>query len=97
MPRTEAMTVLAPRPGQFARTTQAVQRSRRQPKLQRLGGLVLRDLDRLDVQALSGTASARYPFWSPDGNWIGYTTAGNFELCKRIDFRAYDPPQRPWC
>ena len=45
-------------------------------------GLVLRDLDRLDVQVLSGTAGARYPFWSPDGNWIGYTTGSPFELRK---------------
>ena len=45
-------------------------------------GLVLRHLDRLEVQLLNGTAQARFPFWSPDGNWIGYTAGGSNELRK---------------
>ena len=34
--------------------------------------LYLRSLDRLDVTPLPGTERARYPFFSPDGEWIGF-------------------------
>jgi serine/threonine-protein kinase len=37
-------------------------------------GLVWRDLGRLGWQRLEGTEGARAPFFSPDGNWIGYFT-----------------------
>ncbi|MBI4470242.1 MAG: PD40 domain-containing protein [Acidobacteria bacterium] len=34
--------------------------------------LWVRSLDSLSVQALEGTEGARTPFWSPDGNFIGF-------------------------
>src|SRR5262249_11426447 len=34
--------------------------------------LYLRSLDRDDDAALAGTTNARNPFFSPDGEWIGY-------------------------
>jgi Tol biopolymer transport system component len=35
-------------------------------------GIWLRRLDSLSSQHLSGTEGATYPFWSPDGNYIGF-------------------------
>jgi Tol biopolymer transport system component len=34
--------------------------------------LYVRDLSSDEPHALSGTTSARQPFWSPDGRWIGF-------------------------
>ena len=36
------------------------------------GGLMVRQIDRLDTSAVPGIASARSPFFSPDGQWIGF-------------------------
>jgi Tol biopolymer transport system component len=38
--------------------------------------LYVRDLSSVESHALSGTASARQPFWSPDGRWIGFFARG---------------------
>ncbi len=38
--------------------------------------LWVRDLDRVEAYALAGTEDAMKPFWSPDGEWIGYGAAG---------------------
>jgi serine/threonine-protein kinase len=47
-----------------------------------LGGpLILRSIDRLDAQPLRGITSARGPFFSPDGKWVGFFE-GNEELKK---------------
>jgi eukaryotic-like serine/threonine-protein kinase len=47
------------------------------------GQLIVRHLGQEEVQvlAISGTAP-RFPFWSPDGKWIGYTATGSNELRK---------------
>jgi serine/threonine-protein kinase len=37
-----------------------------------LGQLVLRRLDQLETQVLTGVSNARGPFFSPDGHWIGF-------------------------
>ena len=42
--------------------------------------LYLRRLDRLDATALQGTEDASFPFFSPDGKWIGFFLPGR--LCK---------------
>ena len=34
--------------------------------------LVLRSLDRIEAQTLEDTTSARSPFFSPDGQWVGF-------------------------
>jgi len=34
--------------------------------------LVVRSIDRVDVRPLEGTAGARSPFFSPDGQWVGF-------------------------
>ena len=34
--------------------------------------IFLRSMDRLDTKPLEGTDSGRYPFFSPDGQWIGF-------------------------
>jgi serine/threonine-protein kinase len=38
--------------------------------------LYLRELDSFGVRKLPGTQAARYPFFSPDGEWIGYFAEG---------------------
>ncbi len=38
-------------------------------------GLLLRDLDQYEARFLAGTEGARGPFFSPDGEWVGYATA----------------------
>jgi eukaryotic-like serine/threonine-protein kinase len=38
--------------------------------------LYVRDLSSVESHALSGTTSARQPFWSPDGRWIGFFARG---------------------
>jgi Tol biopolymer transport system component len=42
------------------------------------GELWVRALDELDGRPLRGTAGAQYPFWSPDGDEIGYVTPTAF-------------------
>lgn len=34
--------------------------------------LWIRDLDRVEARLLEGTENAMKPFWSPDGEWVGY-------------------------
>lgn len=50
--------------------------------------LYLRDLDRLDATQLPGTTGANQPFFSPDGQWIGFF-AGR-EL-KKVSLRGDQP------
>jgi eukaryotic-like serine/threonine-protein kinase len=38
--------------------------------------LYVRDLSSDESHALSGTTSARQPFWSPDGHWVGFFAHG---------------------
>ena len=38
------------------------------------GGLATRTLDQLSVTVLTGTEGASDPFFSPDGQWIGFST-----------------------
>ena len=38
--------------------------------------LYLRAMNQLDSQMIEGTAGARHPFFSPDGEWIGFDTLG---------------------
>jgi Tol biopolymer transport system component len=35
-----------------------------------------RDLDAVDARPLPGTEGARYPFWSPDGHYVGFFADG---------------------
>jgi eukaryotic-like serine/threonine-protein kinase len=46
------------------------------------GGLFLRRLDELDARLLAGTEGAEKPFFSPDGNWVGYWSAADKQLKK---------------
>jgi serine/threonine-protein kinase len=41
--------------------------------------LWLRSLDDVILHPLSGTESAAYPFWSPDGHWIGFFAEGKLK------------------
>ncbi len=41
--------------------------------------LVVRSIDRLDTHTLEGTADARYPFFSPDGQWVGFFDGASAE------------------
>jgi eukaryotic-like serine/threonine-protein kinase len=45
------------------------------------GALTIRHMDQLAVQRIDGVAGARFPFWSYDGKWIGYSAA-NLDLRK---------------
>jgi Tol biopolymer transport system component len=44
--------------------------------------LWVRDLGSLEARPLAGTEGAQYPFWSPDGKWLGYFTQNPGKLCK---------------
>jgi serine/threonine-protein kinase len=37
--------------------------------------LFLREMSKLDAQVIEGTEGARHPFFSPDGEWIGFDAA----------------------
>jgi Tol biopolymer transport system component len=39
----------------------------------------VRSLDALTVQPIQGTEEASYPFWSPDGNYIGFFAQGKLK------------------
>ena len=41
--------------------------------------LYVRNLSSDESHALSGTTSARQPFWSPDGRWIGFFARGKLQ------------------
>ena len=41
--------------------------------------LWLRSLDSLEAKALPGTEDAAYPFWSPDGSYIGFFAQGKLK------------------
>ncbi len=41
--------------------------------------LWLRDLDSLEARLLPGTEGAWFPFWSPDGGFIGFQTPGHIK------------------
>ena len=43
------------------------------------GGLVVRAIDRLDAEPLSGIVGVRAPFFSPDGKWIGFFQAAEIK------------------
>jgi serine/threonine-protein kinase len=45
--------------------------------------LYLRDLDRLEAQAVAGTEEASDPFFSPDGRWIGFFAGGKLRKVAR--------------
>jgi hypothetical protein len=47
--------------------------------------LYLRDLDRLEVRRLPGTEGARFPFFSPDGGWVGFLTD---DKVKKVSLRG---------
>jgi serine/threonine-protein kinase len=47
--------------------------------------LFVRSLDRPAATLLRGTESASSPFWSPDGDWLGYYTPGGL---KRISIES---------
>ena len=59
------------------------------------GQLMLRRIDQLDAAPIAGVIGARYPFFSPDGKWIGYfgatdirkvaTAGGPFMSLAQID------------
>ena len=49
--------------------------------------LYLRALDELDVQLIAGTENAYEPFFSPDGEWVGFFETGSREL-RRVSVRG---------
>ncbi|HUA60065.1 MAG TPA: hypothetical protein VML19_15000 [Verrucomicrobiae bacterium] len=48
----------------------------------------IRNLDENEAQALTGTEDGTQPFWSPDGNYLGFFAAGKL---KKIDIRGGPP------
>jgi serine/threonine protein kinase/WD40 repeat protein len=61
--------------------------------------LYLRSLDALTVQPIQGTEEATYPFWAPDGSYIGFFTPGKLKkvalssgavqtICDAVDGRG---------
>lgn len=45
-------------------------------------GLLVRDLVTGDTTSLKGTENTIFPFWSPDGNWIGFFSEGKLKKIK---------------
>jgi eukaryotic-like serine/threonine-protein kinase len=55
------------------------------------GGLCLRSLDRMDARIIPGTeGEAAIPFFSPDGRWVGFWSAGDRRL-KKIPIAGGSP------
>jgi Tol biopolymer transport system component len=52
------------------------------------GQIWIRDLNSLTARPLAGTNGARYPFWSPDGKFIGFFAERKL---KRIDAQGAPP------
>lgn len=52
--------------------------------------LVLRRMDRLEAQPIAGTEGADYPFFSPDGEWIGFFATHEGKL-KKVSVRGGAP------
>ena len=50
--------------------------------------LYLRALDRLDAEAILGTEGGYEPFFSPDGQWIGFLVSGEL---KKVPLKAAPP------
>jgi serine/threonine protein kinase/Tol biopolymer transport system component len=54
-------------------------------------GIYLRSIDKLDARLIPGTDDdPRVPFFSPDGQWLGYWSAANGQL-KKISIRGGAP------
>jgi serine/threonine protein kinase len=43
------------------------------------GGLYLRSMNELNARLIAGTEGAEKPFFSPDGKWVGYVSAGQLK------------------
>jgi eukaryotic-like serine/threonine-protein kinase len=56
--------------------------------------LWVRSFDSLAARSLAGTEGAAYPFWSPDGRWIGFFTSRSYaerSYLKKIDVSGGPP------
>jgi eukaryotic-like serine/threonine-protein kinase len=56
--------------------------------------LWVRSFDSIEARSLAGTEDAAYPFWSPDGRWIGFFTSrayANRSYLKKIDISGGPP------
>ncbi len=51
-------------------------------------GFLVRDLDRFTSRLLPGTANASNPFFSPDGDWVGFVADGELE---KLSLAGGDP------
>ena len=48
------------------------------------GQLYLRRLDELESEPIPGTEGARFPFFSPDGQWVGFGARGSGRELKKV-------------
>ena len=53
--------------------------------------LYLRFMDRQDAQPLPGTENAKSPFFSPDGQWVGFVGGPNTNQLKRVAIKGGAP------
>jgi serine/threonine-protein kinase len=53
--------------------------------------LYLRFMDREDPQPLPGTVNAKSPFFSPDGQWVGFVGGPNTDQLKRVAINGGAP------
>jgi len=53
--------------------------------------LYLRFMDRQDAQPLPGTENAKSPFFSPDGQWVGFVGGPNTNQLKRVAINGGAP------
>jgi Tol biopolymer transport system component/predicted Ser/Thr protein kinase len=56
---------------------------------QKVVRLYVRSLDSFETRALAGTEDPLYPFWSPDGAWVGYFQSGKLKRVRA----AGGPPE----
>jgi len=61
----------------------------------------VRDLASMVSRPLPGTEGAHYPFWSPDNDWIGFSTSSELKKIDRSGGQSTipstTPPATPAC
>jgi eukaryotic-like serine/threonine-protein kinase len=91
-PPVQRLTIAVPSTAPFAGNELAVSPDGRRIVYPATAGtqtlLYLREMDRLDAQPIKGTEGASFPFFSPDGEWVGFSAGGKL---KKVSIRGGQP------